>query len=146
MKRVGSFVVLIALVLMWRVAMKQPVPVQPEVEPAVIDPVDEISGAAAEVRAVHTLVVNFLTAVKEPYRPPLGDNEDLVRALTGGNRYGDVFLATNDPSLNQRGQLVDRWGTPYHVHPRAADAIDIRSAGPDRILFTPDDLMFPVGR
>ena len=146
MKRVGMLGALIALVLLARVVMKQPVPVQPEVEPAVIDPVDEISGAAAEVRAVHTLVVNFLTAVKEPYRPPLGDNEDLVRALTGGNRYGDVFLATNDPSLNQRGQLVDRWGTPYHVHPRAADAIDIRSAGPDRILFTPDDLMFPVGR
>ena len=146
MKRVGMLGALIALVLLARVAMKQPVPVQPEVEPAVIDPVDEISGAAAEVRAVHTLVDNFLTAVKEPYRPPLGDNEDLVRALTGGNRYGDVFLATNDPHLNERGQLVDRWGTPYHVHPRAADAIDIRSAGPDRILFTPDDLMFPVGR
>ena len=146
MKRVGMLGALIALVLLARVAMKQPVPVRSEVEPAVPEPVDEISGAAAEVRAVHTLVDNFLTAVKEPYRPPLGDNEDLVCALTGGNRYGDVFLATNDPHLNERGQLVDRWGTPYHVHPRAADAIDIRSAGPDRILFTPDDLMFPVGR
>jgi hypothetical protein len=146
MKRVGILVALIALVLLFRVTVERIAPNQPMVEPVVAEPLDEISMAAAEVRALHTLVVNFLTAVKEPYRPPLGDNEDLVRALTGGNRHGDVFLATNDPSLNAYGQLVDRWGTPYHIHPRAADAIDIRSAGPDRTLFTPDDVMFPAGR
>jgi len=97
--------------------------------------------AADDVRILDELVVSFLTAVKDPYRPPLGINEDFARALTGGNRYGDVFIASNHPSINNQGQLVDRWGTPYHFHPRAADAIDIRSAGPDRTLFTDDDIL-----
>jgi hypothetical protein len=82
---------------------------------------------------------NFLLAVKEPYRPPLGDNRDIARALTGHNRRGLVFVPTNDPTFRD-GQLIDRWGTPYWFHPRAPDAIDIVSAGPDRTLFTADDL------
>lgn len=104
---------------------------------------EETASALAEVRRVHALLVNFHTAVKEPYRPPLGDNRDVVRALTGGNRYGDVLLATNDPALNTRGEWVDRWGVPYHFHARAAGVIDVRSAGPDRILFTDDDVFHP---
>ena len=38
------------------------------------------------------------------------------------------------------GRLIDRWGTPWQIHPRAADSIDVRSAGPDRRLYTPDDV------
>jgi len=94
-----------------------------------------------DVRILHEMVGSFLEAVKEPYRPPLGINEDFAKALTGGNRYGDVFLATNHPAMNDRGQLIDRWGTSYHFHPVAADNIDVRSAGPDRVLFTADDIM-----
>ena len=98
-------------------------------------------GVERDLRELQQRVGLFLTSVKEPYRPPLGINEDVAKALTGGNRYGEVVLPTNHPSLNDRGQLVDRWGTPYHFHPRAANVIDIRSAGPDRILFTDDDLL-----
>lgn len=108
----------------------------------VISEINDPRGTAADdVRILHEMVANFLAAVKEPYRPPLGINEDFAKAFTGGNRYGDIFLATNHPALNEHGQLIDRWGTPYHFHPRAADAIDVRSAGPDRKLFTEDDVM-----
>jgi hypothetical protein len=94
-----------------------------------------------EIRMIQDMLTSFLLAVKAPYRPPLGDNRDIVKALTGGNRRGDVFLATNHPSINPEGLWVDRWGTPYHFHPRAPDAIDVRSAGPDGILFTGDDVL-----
>jgi len=121
-----------------------PLPEPPVVaEPlAVITEINDPQGTAADdVRILKEMVANFLSAVKEPYRPPLGINEDFAKAFTGGNRYGDVFLATNHPSLNEQGQLIDRWGTPYHFHPRAADAVDVRSAGPDRKLFTEDDVI-----
>lgn len=92
-----------------------------------------------DVRILHFLAINFLTAVKEPYRPPLGLNEDFVKAFTGGNRYGDEFISDKHPTIKD-GQIVDRWGTPYHFHPRAPGAIDVRSAGPDKVLFTDDDV------
>ncbi len=92
-----------------------------------------------DVRELHQAVGNFLTLVKDPYRPPVGDNEDIARALSGGNRLGEIFIATNDARLVD-GKIVDRWGTPYWFHNRAPDAIDVRSAGPDRTLFTADDV------
>ncbi len=95
--------------------------------------------ASSEVHRLRLALGNFLLAVKDPYRPPLGDNRDIARALAGGNRRGLVLVPTNDPAFRD-GQLVDPWGTPYWFHPRAPDAIDIVSAGPDRKLFTGDDV------
>jgi len=137
--------VAVAVVLLFRMrhtpmTVETPVELPEEPPPLITELHDPRGTASDDVRILHAMVGSFLTAVKEPYRPPLGINEDFARAFTGGNRYGDVFLATNHPSLNNRGQLVDRWGTPYHFHPRAADAIDVRSAGPDKTLFTDDDV------
>ena len=95
--------------------------------------------ASSEVQRLRLALGNFLLAVKDPYRPPLGDNRDIARALAGGNRRGLVLVPTNDSAFRD-GQLVDAWGTPYWFHPRAPDAIDIVSAGPDRKLFTGDDI------
>ncbi len=142
-KRVWLLLVVIVFILFLCLQVKHDVPASSDIEQVVAEMPTEIP-AIKEVKSVHALVVNFLTAVKEPYRPPLGDNEDVVQALTGGNRYGDVFIATNDPAVNERGQLVDRWGTPYHFHARSVDAIDVRSAGPDKILFSEDDVVHPA--
>jgi hypothetical protein len=127
-------------------------PPRPAVEsrapaPVVATPVappapDERAEAAKDVARVHATLVNFLTLVKDPHRPPMGDNIDITRALGGGNRLGEVFVPSHDTQVVD-GQLVDRWGTPYHFHPRAPDAIDVRSAGPDRTLFTGDDITWP---
>jgi len=37
--------------------------------------------------------------------------------------------------------VMDRWNTPYWFHANAATQVEIRSAGPDRNLFTADDLI-----
>lgn len=70
---------------------------------------------------------------------PSGDNADITAALVGSGPEG-VFLARSAPALRD-GQLMDRWGTPYWFHPVAANVTEIRSAGPDRQLFTGDDLV-----
>lgn len=142
-KRVWLLLVVIAFILILRLRVKRDVPASSGVEHVVAETPAEVT-VIEDVKSVHALVGTFLTAVKEPYRPPLGDNEDIVKALAGGNRYGDVLIATNDPAINERGQLIDRWGTPYHFHARSGDAIDVRSAGPDRILFSEDDVIHPT--
>lgn len=94
-----------------------------------------------DVQVLHDLVRRMLFILKERQRPPLGINEDFARVMTGGNRGRVVIIPPSHPACDARGRLVDRWGTPYHFHPRGPDAIDIRSAGPDARLFTSDDLV-----
>lgn len=78
--------------------------------------------------------------------PPIGDDRDLARALLGRNRDGLAFLTADSPAYDPTtGHLRDRWGTPYFVHPRAPRDFEIRSAGPDKKLFTDDDLVASQG-
>jgi len=49
-------------------------------------------------------------------------------------------LALPHPCFNEQGQLIDRWATPLFFHVRDTSRIDIRSAGPDQKMWTPDDL------
>lgn len=100
--------------------------------------------AAHDVAVLRDLIGQFTTSLRLAERPPLGDNADIAAALTGRNRRRIVFIPTMHPAL-RGGLLVDRLGTPYHFHARSADAIDVRSAGPDRTLFTADDLVSRLG-
>lgn len=148
MKRLLLAAVLV--VLAWALWPRTRLPETPAAAPEATDPPavalrpDPPANPTEELRELHGSIRLMLTALKDPHRPPLGINEEFARALTGGNRRGDVFLTTNHPALRD-GRLIDPWGTPYHVHPRAPDAIDLRSAGPDRRLFSDDDLIVSAG-
>jgi hypothetical protein len=43
--------------------------------------------------------------------------------------------------INARGELVDYWGTPFFFHQLSGTEMEIRSAGPDRVMWTVDDLV-----
>jgi hypothetical protein len=43
--------------------------------------------------------------------------------------------------INEKGELVDPWGVPFFLHQLAAREMEIRSAGPDRAMWTDDDLV-----
>jgi hypothetical protein len=43
--------------------------------------------------------------------------------------------------INGNGELVDVWGTPYFFHQLSGTDTEIHSAGPDRIMWTADDLI-----
>lgn len=93
-----------------------------------------------DLQILREMLLAFTTSLKIGYLPPLGDNTDITAALTGRNRRKQVVIPPNHPSIDSQGRLLDRWGTPYWFHPRAADSFDLRSAGPDKKLFTPDDI------
>ena len=142
---------LLLAILLLRVALKPapdavttaaPVAAMPaaeQVAPSIGSDAETSAAASNETQVLHASLVAFLLAVKDPYRPPLGDNADITRALAGENRFRRSFLGEGSPVV-QNGRLLDRWGTPYWFHPRAPDSIDIVSPGPDRRLFTADDI------
>jgi len=70
---------------------------------------------------------------------PVGQNDDITAALLGANPQRLALLPPGSPAI-QNGQLIDPWGTPYWFHPLSGNEMEIRSAGPDRELFTPDDI------
>lgn len=91
------------------------------------------------IRLGHALE-NFALLVKGDNPLPLGSNEELAVALRGRNRAQLRFLPDSHPVFNAKGQLVDRWGTPLFFHAISRDRLDIRSAGPDKAMWTDDDL------
>jgi hypothetical protein len=73
---------------------------------------------------------------------PVGTNEEITRALNGDNPKGAQFLSAEaGMRVNGQGELIDAWGTPYFFHQLSGTDMEIRSAGPDRQMWTPDDLV-----
>ena len=98
-------------------------------------------GPPAEDRAaLADIVINYLQSAPHQTRPPLGTNDEITRALTDRDTLGDSAIPTTHPAIVS-GQLVDRWGSPWFFHQLSADVIEVRSAGPDRKLFTVDDVV-----
>ena len=73
---------------------------------------------------------------------PVGTNPEITRALDGENPGQAYFLKAEDGlRVNNDGELVDAWGTPYFFHQLSGTQMEIHSAGPDKIMWTDDDLV-----
>ena len=72
--------------------------------------------------------------------PVAGENFEVINSLMGKNKQSIVVFPTNHPDLDEDGNLLDRWGTPYFFHALSATLLDIQSAGPDRQRGSTDDL------
>ncbi len=72
---------------------------------------------------------------------PIGSNADITEAFLGGDDApSGRFFPRSHPSV-RNGQITDRWGQPYWFHPNSGSQMEIRSAGPDKQLFTADDVV-----
>ena len=94
--------------------------------------------ALVEVGKVRRMIVDFHTLLGEN---PVGTNAEIMRALMGGNSHQATLGPPDGQSLNDRGELVDPWGTPYFFHQLSRDRMEVRSAGADRIMGTADDVL-----
>lgn len=71
---------------------------------------------------------------------PVGvENFEITRQLLGQNPMRVVFIAPDSPAL-EGDELVDQWGTPFFFHALSGTEMEVRSAGPDKKLWTEDDL------
>ena len=96
---------------------------------------------AHDLELADRLLFSYRTLVKNHADKPVGTNADYVDALLGDNPAKQVFLPPGFPHLSPGGELLDRWGTPLFVHPEAVDRITLRSAGPDKTMWTADDIV-----
>ncbi|MBL9188201.1 MAG: hypothetical protein JNK23_12020 [Opitutaceae bacterium] len=74
---------------------------------------------------------------------PVGENAEITAALTGDNVHRFAFIPRGHRAVNARGELTDRWGTPFRFHQISGQQMEIRSAGPDRRFLTDDDAFWP---
>jgi hypothetical protein len=88
--------------------------------------------AAASVR-------DYRIALKQN---PVGSNAEITRALSGKNSRQTRYLPA-DARINDKGELLDRWDQPIFFHQISATQMEIRSAGPDRHMWTSDDEVLP---
>jgi hypothetical protein len=69
---------------------------------------------------------------------PVGSNKEITKALLGGNSRKTRFIVA-EAKVNADQQLIDRWDHPYFFHQLSRKQMEIRSAGPDGVMWTPDD-------
>lgn len=71
---------------------------------------------------------------------PTGTNAEITSALLGNNLKQTRFPLPEGSSVIEQ-QLCDRWGVPYFFHQLDALTMEVRSAGPDKQLWTADDVI-----
>ena len=103
--------------------------------PARIEPLVE---GKAEMEQVRTMLRDFRTRLGQN---PVGSNAEIMKAIMGGNSVRATLGPPQGQSLNEDGELVDRWGKPYFFHQLSKDIMEIHSAGPDGRMWTTDDLV-----
>ncbi len=101
---------------------------------ASIAPPDE--AAMIEVDKVSLMIRDYRTIAGEN---PVGTNAEIMAAVMGDNPNHARLGPPEGVALNEKGELIDRWGTPYFFHQLSRDHMEIRSAGPDKVLWTADD-------
>jgi len=73
---------------------------------------------------------------------PKGNNIEIATALLGGNPTHTVFLDNyKERFTDSSGALVDAWKTPLLIEVKADNLLSIRSAGPDRVFWSADDVL-----
>jgi len=93
-----------------------------------------------DLQAISRVSLSYVTLVKNHADHPIGCNLDLADTFRGINPHKQRFLPDKHQVFNANGELIDRWNTPLYIHPLSAGRWEIRSAGPDKTLWTADDL------
>ena len=87
---------------------------------------------------VRVVIHNYRAAFGEN---PVGTNPEITAVLKGKNPKQTDFLADSGLRVNEKAELVDGNGTPFFFHQISGQEMEIRSAGPDQIMWTADDLV-----
>ncbi|MFO1447971.1 MAG: hypothetical protein U1F61_07420 [Opitutaceae bacterium] len=103
---------------------------------------DGLNDPASDITADLKLVNEVFNAWLTNFRTagiPIGSNQEVTAALTGKNPMQFAFVPPDHPAINAKGELCDRWKTPFRFHVLSRQQMEIRSAGPDRKFGTEDD-------
>jgi hypothetical protein len=118
------------------------------VPPAASEPrselADTLNSPTTDIRADLRVVASILDAFRTNFPHdgnPVGNNAEIIAALTGRNRLRLALIPRDHPAINAQGELCDRWGTPFFFHAESGTQMAIRSAGPDKKMWNADDVV-----
>lgn len=74
---------------------------------------------------------------------PAGLNVEVTNALLGVNSRKVGYLPMDSLRINENGELVDEYDTPYWFHGGSSGNLTITSAGADKQMHTEDDVAYP---
>jgi len=95
------------------------------------------TAAQQQVDQVSFVLRDFRLALSQN---PIGTNAEITAALLGNN-LKQVRFEIPEGSTVKDNELCDSWGTAYFFHQISHSTMEIRSAGPDRAMWTSDDLI-----
>ena len=117
-------------------------PVEDPVDPAAT-PSRPALVRPSEEEAIQALRLSVRSYGQKFLGNPVGNNAEITAALNGENPRGIRYLEGQGARINDRGELMDQWDTPYFFHQLSKTSMEIRSAGPDRTMGTEDDVINP---
>jgi len=106
---------------------------------------DALNAPAGDIRTDLRIVADVIEAFRTNFPRegnPTGTNAEITAALSGRNQLRLALIPPRHSAINSAGELCDRWGTPFFFHAESATRTEIRSAGPDRRMWTDDDVVF----
>jgi hypothetical protein len=111
-----------------------------QLPPAQTEPLTPAQAAAShlDLEAVRSMIRDYRSIQGEN---PVGTNAEIMKQLMGENKKNAQLGPPQGLNLNSNGELIDRWGTPFFFHQLSRADMEIRSAGPDRVMWTEDDLV-----
>jgi hypothetical protein len=95
------------------------------------------TAAQQQVDQVSFVLRDFRLALSQN---PIGTNAEITAALLGNNLKQARFEIPEGSTVKDN-ELCDPWGTAYFFHQISHNIMEIRSAGPDRAMWTSDDLI-----
>jgi hypothetical protein len=104
---------------------------------------DDLNASSSDIHHDLQVVADVLAAFRSNFPHdgnPWGDNVEITAQLTGRNKLHLALIPRDHPAINAAGQLCDRWGTPFFFHAESGTRMAVRSAGPDRKMWTADDV------
>jgi hypothetical protein len=129
-------------------ARVQSAPGAPDSTPAAASPAPAGPASPLQVTDIPPAIVleNMARAVRQYGTMfggnPVGTNPEITSQLNGSNPKHINFIdAASGMRVNENGELIDPWGTPYFFHQLSGTDMEIHSAGPDKIMWTADDLV-----
>ena len=84
----------------------------------------------------------FNTTLKHEGSIPMSENREVMLLLFGNNPFKLRFVDPTLPHFNDKGEILDSWGTPLFFHFSSSTDPGLRSAGPDQKFWTKDDITY----
>jgi hypothetical protein len=121
-----------------QVAMAMPTPPIPQDLPPPKPRIVPSPEALKDIEDIQFMLRDFRTRLGDN---PTGTNAEIMKEVMGGNRVQARLGPPEGQKMNDQGELLDRWGAPYFFHQLSRNEMEIRSAGPDKTMWTNDDVV-----